>query len=272
MYMTTTEAGSARRLARLFGQDGRTLIIGYDHAVSVGTAGGVLAAIPSLARQSLRGGADALQMGLNSARLLESDRSGPRLPGLALRIDQSSVTDDPHQVVDPPTRWATGSQALRAGGDAVVIFYVHDTRHPELSHAHARMVGTTAHECAELGMPLMVEVMVKSDSDPGVTALSQTMIDAARIAFELGAGIVKIDRTPSPEAMPELTSAVPIPVLLRGGEPRESIADSLSDLERCLDAGVTGAVYGRTVWQSGDPEGVTRRLGAVIHGKIRENG
>ncbi|WP_051792565.1 class I fructose-bisphosphate aldolase [Amycolatopsis jejuensis] len=266
MHLTTTvEAGHARRMARLFAADRKSLIIGYDHAVSAGTAGGALAALPALAELSGKGGADGLQMGLHAARQLDPDGAGPQL-GLVLRIDRSAVGDDPHQLVGPPARWASAAQVLHADGDAAVVYYIHDTRRIDENNAYAVMIGETAQECGALGLPLMVEVMVKTERGASPVATSQAMADAARIAFELGADLVKIDRTPHPEAMPDLVAAVPVPVLLRGGPPQDTVTGTLADLERSLGAGVAGAVYGRTVWHHGDPEGMTRTLSAVVHG------
>jgi len=266
MSISSTHAvGHSRRLARLFGSDARTLIVGFDHAVSTGTAGGTLAAIPALARQSWRGGTDALQIGLQSVRELDAEVASAPEVGLVLRIDQSSVSDESQQVVPVSVRWASPRQVSQAAGDAAVVFYVHDLRDPRIGSAHAEMVGAVADECSELGLPLMVEVMVKSQ-DVRPERISSAMIDASRIAFELGADLVKVDCTPAPEAMRDLVDAVPVPVLLRGGSP-STLAQTRSVLENCLDAGVAGAVYGRTIWQSRDPEYVTRELRAVIHGR-----
>lgn len=266
MSVTNTHAiGQSRRLARLFAADGRALIVGFDHAVSSGTAGGTLVAIPALARQCWRGGADALQIGVQSLRELDEEVASAPDVGLVLRIDQSSVTDDVQQVVPVSVRWASPRQVTQVAGDAVVAFYVHDLRDPTIGSAHAEMVGAIADECSELGLPFMVEVMVKAD-DVADTLISTAMVDASRIAFELGADLVKVDRTPSPAAMRDLVDAIPIPVLLRGGRPRSTLAETRAVLEECLGAGVSGAVYGRTVWQSRDPERVTRELHAAIHG------
>lgn len=263
---STPAVGHSRRMARLFAADGRTLVVGFDHAVSTGTVGGTLTAIPDLVRQSLRGGADALQIGLQTLRELDSEVTPATDVGLILRIDQSSVTDDIRQVVPVSVRWASPRQVAQAAGDAVVVFYVHDLRDSTIGGAHAEMVGAVACECAELGLPLQVEVMVKA----GVTSdtvMSAAMIDASRIAFELGADLVKVDCTPLPDAMGDLVDAVPVPVLLRGGSPRSTVGETRSILETCLDAGVAGAVYGRTIWQSQNPEQLTRDLRLAIHGR-----
>lgn len=262
----TAEIGLARRISRLFASDGRTLTVGYDHAVSVGTVGNRLSRLPWLAQQSLDGGADALQMGLNAARWVGPVLTSAPGRGLVLRIDQSDVDDQASQSVDASVAWGSPAQVAGACGDAVVVFYVHDERDGSVGRQHAGVVGTAAAQCQALGMPLMVEVLVKSASS-SLASLSVAAIDAARIAYELGADIVKIDQTPDPAAMRDLVEAVPVPVLQRGGPPRDTLRETLEDLEASMRAGAAGAVFGRTVWQHENPEDVTRRLAAVVHGR-----
>lgn len=262
---STPAAGRTRRLNRIFADDGRSLIVGFDHTVSVGTGGGALRDLARVAQACEAGGVDALQMGLHSLRALDAVPGALRSPGLVLRIDQSNVNDDPAQPTPTSIAWARPDQALQAAADTTVVFYIHDDRAPGITASRAEMVGEVAREAAALGLPLMVEVMVKTAAT-SPQEVSSTMVDASRIAFELGADLLKIDRTPSPEAMHDLVAAVPVPVLLRGGPPQEQLTDTLRELERCLAAGVSGAVYGRTVWQNDDPERVTRALRGVMHG------
>ncbi len=264
--LTTAPNGVDRRLARVLGDDGRALIVGYDHAVSAGPSGGYLGGLRQLAHASWRGGADGLQMGLHSAKTLDPEVHGSPTTGLVLRVDRSPVTDDPHERLEASAHWAGAEQVVRAGGDCAVVFLIYDVRAPRVVDIGAERTGALARECERLGLPLMVEVMAKA-ADVDDAALSQIMIDGTRVAFELGADLVKIDRTPSRAALADLVAAVPVPVLLRGGPPRNGPAATIADLEACLDAGMAGAVYGRTVWQDEDPEGITRELRSVIHGR-----
>ncbi|MHA7134734.1 class I fructose-bisphosphate aldolase [Oerskovia turbata] len=262
----TAEIGLARRVSRLFGQDGRTLTVGFDHAVSVGTVGNRLSPLPLLAQLSLDGGADALQMGLNAARWVGPVLTSAPGRGLVLRIDQSDVDDTAAQSVGASVAWGTPAQVAAASGDAVVVFYVHDERDGSVGRRHAAVVGAAAGQCQALGLPLMVEVLVKS-AETSAARLSAAAIDAGRIAYELGADIVKIDQTPDPAAMKELVEAVPVPVLQRGGRPRDTLRETLADLDASMRAGAAGAVFGRTVWQHENPQDVTSQLAAVVHGR-----
>ncbi|MDH6196048.1 DhnA family fructose-bisphosphate aldolase class Ia [Mycobacterium frederiksbergense] len=250
-------------MARLFGVDGRTLIVGYDHSVSQGAIAG-LNDIPSAARKSITGGVDGLQMGLHAARWATQVLATHSHIGLVIRLDLSDAADHSDQVRSSSIRWAGVETALAVNPDAVVVNLVYDERDSSITRQHTGVVGRTATECARWGMPLMVEVLAKTGSlDPA--ARSTATINGARIAFELGADLVKVDFTADRGALPDLMAAVPVPVLIRGGAPAGSLSDTLNDLELAMTAGAAGAVYGRTVWRDTDPARVTRALSKVVH-------
>lgn len=264
---SVAESGRQRRMGRLFGADGHTLIVGYDHSVAQGAIPG-LNNIPSAARKSITGGVDGLQMGLHAARWATEVLSTHAHIGLVIRLDLSDAADRSDQVGSSSIRWAGVETALAVNPDAVVVNLVYDERDSSITRQHTEVVGRTAAECAGWGMPLMVEVLAKTGSaDPAVR--STATINGARIAFELGADIVKVDATADRGALPELMAAVPVPVLIRGGAPADSLSDTLADLELAMTTGAAGAVYGRTVWRDADPTEVTRALSRVIHGVDR---
>lgn len=259
------ESGRQRRLGRLFQSDGRTLVVGYDHAVAHGAIPG-LGNVPAVAEASVSGGVDGLQMGLNAARWVAPVLSKHAHVGLVVRLDHSDVGDRSDQVGSASTRWASVEGALTVNPDAVVVNFIHDVRDHAITMHHAEIVGRTAAECAKWGMPLMVEMMAKTSSlDP--TVRSRATIDGSRIAFELGADLVKVDFTADRSALPDLMAAVPVPVLIRGGAPAESLSETLRDLDQAMEAGAAGAVYGRAVWRDADPAGVTRALSQIVHGE-----
>lgn len=265
--MSLGDVGKVRRLGRLFQSDNRSLIVGFDHAVSVGTVGGALNSLPALARTCIDSGADGLQMGLNAIRSLPEGLVRSQT-GVVLRIDRSPVNDDVHQVVGGSNIWATSESVAQADGDAVVVFFIHDVRDEAVTANHAAAVGSIAAECRRYGVPVMVEVMTKTASTSS-SSISADMVDAARIAFELGADVLKIDRTPDSRALADVVAAAPVPVLLRGGMPSHTVGGTVSVLEECMRNGFAGGVYGRSVWQADNPASVVRELAAVIHGKGR---
>ncbi|MDX6618795.1 MAG: hypothetical protein QOK36_1181, partial [Gaiellales bacterium] len=50
-----------------------------------------------------------------------------------------------------------------------------------------------------------------------------------------------------------------------GGDPRDP-ARSLADAAEAMRAGAAGVAFGRNVWGAGDPAGMVRDLGRIVHG------
>ena len=90
----------------------------------------------------------------------------------------------------------------------------------------ARVVG----DCRQDGLPVMVEALpcqqVERIPDP---LAAEPMASAARIAFELGADIVKTYYTGSPESFRQVVRNCPAPVLIAGGTRMDTIEAALDD-------------------------------------------
>ena len=81
--------------------------------------------------------------------------------------------------------------------------------------------------------------MDDSDSTSGVA-------HAARLAWELGCNVVKVPWTGSEESFGIVTSSVPIPVLVSGGPKDDDFGKVLELVEKSINAGVPGFVWGET--------------------------
>ncbi len=159
---------------------------------------------------------------------------------------------------------ATVADAVRLGADAVgYTLYVGSSRQEE-DFGQFRQV---REEAEALGMPVIVWAYPRGSAVEAAGGQdSLYAIDyAARTAAELGADIVKIN-FPDPGA----TSGVPSPydqhftteqaldhvvtsagramVVVSGGA-RADDEDLLTRTRQAMDAGATGAIYGRNVWQ-----------------------
>jgi class I fructose-bisphosphate aldolase len=86
--------------------------------------------------------------------------------------------------------------------------------------------------------------------------------DAARIAWECGADIIKV-AYPGPEAMAAWAAELEVPLVILGG-PRSGEPEGVLDLAtEALEHGARGLVIGRNVWQR--PPEVTRDLMQRLH-------
>ena len=88
---------------------------------------------------------------------------------------------------------------------------------------------------------------------------------AARLAWELGCNIVKVPWTGSTESFRIVTSSVPIPVLISGGERGVEFSQILELVEQSINAGGSGVCIGRHVFAAKEPASHIRSLRAIVH-------
>jgi len=251
--------GVSRRLARLGGDDGRAVIVGFDHAVSAGALPG-LERLPDAVELCLQAGADALQLPLGGSRWIAEALAARPPAGLALRIDRSSYRE--RSPVAPVSAGVAEVQdAVRLDAQAAVVFYLEHPGDPSVANEHAAAVGAVATAARDSAMPLMIEALDAGAPAPGA------VLRVARVAFELGADLLKIDHPGDDGELAEVLSAVGVPVLLRGGPPSDDVAETLRRIDRAVALGVSGVVMGRTVWQASDPSRVVAELRRVVHGE-----
>jgi len=87
---------------------------------------------------------------------------------------------------------------------------------------------------------------------------------ACRIAFELGADIVKTPYLSNRALFREITSNLPIPVLVLGGS-KTSEYEAFSMVRSALDDGARGLYFGRNVWQHDNPAKMIEAFNQIIH-------
>jgi predicted phospho-2-dehydro-3-deoxyheptonate aldolase len=120
-----------------------------------------------------------------------------------------------------------------------------------------------AEQCDLWGMPLLAMMYVRdgtreSEYDP------VKIRHAARLAEEIGADIVKVNYTGSPETFAGVTGAVSIPVVIAGGPKMDSTANLLAMVADAVEAGGSGVAIGRNVFQDRDPTLLTRAIRLIL--------
>jgi len=99
------------------------------------------------------------------------------------------------------------------------------------------------------------------DETPSIVAYG------ARIGLELGADIVKVKYTGSPESFRWVVqSAFPTKVVMSGGPMTKTDEGFLSRVEDVLTAGAVGIAVGRNVWQRKDPLIISEKIHQIIFG------
>jgi DhnA family fructose-bisphosphate aldolase class Ia len=126
-----------------------------------------------------------------------------------------------------------------------------------------RKLGMVADECDEYGVPLIAMMYprgenVKDPNDPRVIA------HVARVGAELGADIVKVPYTGSPETFREVVESCPAPVVMAGGPKAERDEDVLEMVWGAMRAGAMGVTIGRNVFMHENPKAIVRAIRAVV--------
>ena len=246
--------GKQLRMQRLFRHSPRTMIVPMDHGVSVGPVPG-LGDILAVARQVAAGGADAVLVHKGQARHLIEAGEGD----WELIVHLSASTD---LAPDPNSKElvSTAEHAVKLGATAVSV-------HVNLgSPQEANMLkglGQVAEACDNWGMPLVAMMYVRD----GIKENEYNPVKiahAARVAEELGADIVKVNYTGSPDSFRQVVEAVRIPVIIAGGPKMDTADELLAVVEGAVTAGAKGVAIGRNIFPADHPTELTKQIRLIL--------
>src|SRR5919199_3824517 len=244
-------AGKTFRLGRVFGADGRTLVLPVDHGMTLGRVEGLedpVGRVDGL----LDLPCDGLLMAPGLTRHT-ADRFARRgAPARLLTLD--TFFRDEGEAVAGADFAAPVELGARLGVDAVKLFMAWNVPNVERAATVAR-IADVVERAAAYDMPVMVEpIGIGAPRDEATISLEG---DAARVAMEIGADIIKV-AYPGPELMAAWASELQVPLVILGG-PRSGEPEGVLELAReAVAHGARGLVIGRNVWQR--PPDVTRAL------------
>ena len=211
---------------------------------------------------ALRGGYNALACQIGLAERYFPEYAG-RVP-LILKLNGKTGIPDDDDAHSPLN--ASVEDAVRLGAHAVG--YTHYVGSPRQSRHHEDLA-RVREDCDRYGMPLVIwgyprgSAVAASGGRDSLYAVDY----AARAALELGADVVKLNLprrsekdgdmprpyrelewTPAEGAQRVVESARDTLVLFSGGS-RQGAADALEKARLAMDAGASGLIFGRNMWQ-----------------------
>lgn len=263
--MTTRSIGKALRLRRIL-RDGRALVVAMDHGNAAGAVPG-LEHPRAVVRAVADAGADAI---LVTPGILGQVCDDVGDLAVLLRIDGcvSSLGDGPMQL------FADVEQAVELGVDAVVM---NATLGAEHESEELEKVGTIASEGRSWGMPVVAEIlsqrMMANHMDMAGTGGDALPADigtditlACRIGAELGADLIKTRYSGYADEFRRSVEACGQPVLVAGGPRRgPGLEGTVRTVRDVLEAGASGVIFGRQIWQHSDPAGAVRAISELVH-------
>jgi len=147
------------------------------------------------------------------------------------------------------TRVASVLRAVEAGAAAVKVMCPWH----QSNRLKARVIGVVAEvieEARKSDIPVVVEPTAGLNTSRCEIDAAR---DAARIARELGADVVKIAYPGEVGRMRELCEELRVPVAVMGGPTRgrDGVFGLVNEVSEALQGGASGIIVGRRVWQSG---------------------
>lgn len=213
---------------------------------------------------------DAIQMNYGQADLLQG-KPGKDKPALVVRIDMGN----PYNRLRHREMWAVLQNAhdpivpaLKMDAACVVVNLFMLPDEPALFRQCVENISRVRQDCDRYGMPLMIEPLVMlPNSERGgylVDGDAEKIVTLVRLAREMGADIIKADPTTNPEDFHRVVEAARCPVLVRGGG-KADLRTVFANSYQLMRQGAHGMVYGRNIYQHGNPSRVVKALMAMIH-------
>jgi predicted phospho-2-dehydro-3-deoxyheptonate aldolase len=237
---------------------GNAVIIPMDHGVTVGPIDGIRS-VKAVAEAVASGGADAAVVHKGAA--VFGHRGYGRDLGLIIHLSASTALGpDPNNKV----LVATVEEALKLGADGVSI---HVNIGAEDEGQMLSTLGEVSYSCQDWGMPLLAMMYPRGGKIEDEYS-EGNIAHAARVGAELGADMVKTNYTGDHYSFSRVVESCPVPLVIAGGPRIASELDLLRMVEGAVGAGARGVAIGRNVFQHQDPTLITRRICAVVHGRL----
>jgi predicted phospho-2-dehydro-3-deoxyheptonate aldolase len=246
------DQGKKRRLARIFQEDSKTVMVPMDHGVSVGPIKGI-ENMQQIVNKLLKGGVDAIVVHKGIAKRVDAGKAGLIVHLSAI----SNLTTNSGNKVQV----CTVAEAVRLGADAVSV---HVNVGAEDEHKMLKVLGRVADKCDFYGMPLLAMMYPRGPKIANEHA-ADVVAHAARLGAELGADIIKTNYTGTVETFKAVIESCPAPVIIAGGPKAKTAQEVLQTTHESMKAGGAGLSIGRNVFQHEDPAVMVKALSAIVH-------
>ncbi len=248
--------GKIIRMERIMNRNsGKTVIVPMDHGITMGPIEGLENMRDTIAKM-VDGGASAIV--LHKGIVKAGHRGRGKDVGLVVHLSGStSMSPQPNTKVPV----CTVEEAIKLGADAISV---HVNLGTEGDTQMLAYLGEVSNLCQNWGMPLLAMIYARGKNI--VNEFEVKFIKhAARVGAELGADIVKVNYTGSPESFREVVDGCPVPVVIAGGEKVETDDDLFQMVAGAMQAGAAGVSIGRNAFQHEHPEKIVKAIGKIVH-------
>ncbi|WP_457751662.1 class I fructose-bisphosphate aldolase [Thermococcus sp.] len=259
--------GIRRRLRRFFRRDGRALIFAMDHGFEHGPtdfeANWEHVNPKVIVRKVVRAGIDGVMMLPGIVRMAGDELK----PDTGLMIKLTSKTNlRPKDEQLMQSQLAFVEDAIKLGADAIAATVYWGSPQEDAMMRQFAEIASYAHD---LGFPVVQFAYPRGpyiNEKYGKKEDYSVVMYGARAAAETGADMIKTYWTGSRETFAKVVDAAAgVPVLLSGGAKTDNPVDFLKLVWEVIEAGGSGAVVGRNIFQREDPAPMIKALLRVVH-------
>jgi predicted phospho-2-dehydro-3-deoxyheptonate aldolase len=237
---------------------GKTVIVPMDHGVTVGPIPGLID-MKKAVDNVVNGGANAIIVHKGIVR--SGHRQSGKDIGLIVHLSAStSLSPNPTGKV----LVCSVEEAIQLGADGVSI---HINLGAPTDDEMLDHLGMVSRQCVQWGLPLLAMMYTRGEKIKNEFDVKYVK-HAARVGAELGADIVKVNYTGSPQSFAEVTQGCPVPVVIAGGEKMESDAAILAMVENAMKAGAAGVSIGRNAFQHAEPARMVAAICRIVHQRV----
>jgi predicted phospho-2-dehydro-3-deoxyheptonate aldolase len=252
--------GKSIRLERIINRNtGKSIIVPMDHGVTVGPIPGIIDLSSTIDKVAM-GGANAILM--HKGIVGAGHRHHGKDVGLIIHLSASTVLSADSNA---KTLVCTIEEAIKLGADAVSV---HVNLGAKTESDMLNNLGYVSKWCLDWGMPLLAMMYTRGEKIADEYDVN-VVKHAARAGAELGADLVKVNYTGTPESFREVVDGCPVPVVIAGGEKIETESEFLDMVRGADQAGGAGVSIGRNIFQHANPTEIVQKIHNILHG---ENG
>lgn len=246
------DQGKKHRLAHIFQEDKRTVIVPMDHGVTIGPCAGIRN-MQLIVNQLIEGNADAVVVHKGIAKRVSFGSAGL----IVMLSGASNLSPNPNNKVQV----CSVQEAVRLGADGVSV---HVNVGASEEDKMLNILGKVADECDIYGLPLLAMMYPRGPKIQNEHG-AEVVAHAARLGAELGADIIKTNYTGSIDSFKTVVEGCPVPVLIAGGPKAKTAKETLQMTFDAMKAGSSGLSIGRNIFQHDNPALMVRALCAIVH-------
>jgi len=261
--------GKKIRLSRIIDpRDGRCVMFAADHNFLVGPIRG-LENVESALKRAFKGRLDAVMLSPGQAKRLSYMFGGRGSPGLVVRGDWANCFRE--RIYALPTREvqevivSDPKDLVSLGASGAVFYFFTGYGDENDENRHYQRLVYFLKKCREVELPCLVTVIPMGERVTGANFVS-LLETGVRMAVKAGADMLEVPYTQDVDTFKRIVNAARgVPVLCAGGPKAARLRDSLEIVAELLEAGASGVVFGRQVFQSDDPARYLDMVYSLVH-------